>query len=301
MAIASTRSFAKYLEPGLRKIFFSTYKEKPEQFSKVFNVLTSDKAIETDLRQPGFTAWGTKGQMDSTEYEDVDDPIIAQYRHETFSKGFQVTKEMVDDEQYNIIKKMPKELARTARATIETLAASVLNEAFTAKATNPLGEALITDQHQLLGKNVGSLKGVNFLGTGKALSESNLELAFKLAREQIDETGNKIQMNPKVLIVPAALEFTAEKIAKSVQLPGTNDNDINPMRGRFQVVVLDYLTDPTAWFLIDPDLNPLQWFWREKLNFKATNDFDTDMAKYKGRFRCAFGWTDWRGIIGAKG
>lgn len=301
MATAVTQSFAKLLEPGLRKVFFGTYKEKPEQFSQVFNVDKSEKAIETDLRQPGFTQWGTKSQMDSTEYEDIDDPIIAQYRHITYSKGFQVTKEMVDDEQYNIINKKPKELARTARATIETLAASVLNDAFTAKATNPMGEPLISDQHQLLGKNVGSLKGVNFLGTGKPLSESNLELMFKLGREQIDETGNKIQMNPKLLVVPAALEFTAEKIAKSIQLPGTNNNDINPMRGRFQVIVMDYLTDPTAWFLIDPDLNPLQWFWREKLNFKSTNDFDTDMAKYKGRFRCSFGWTDWRGILGAKG
>jgi phage major head subunit gpT-like protein len=298
MATAVTQSFAKYLEPGLRKIFFTTYKEKEEQFSKVFNVDKSEKAIETDLRQPGFTDWNKKGQLDATEYEDIDDPIIAQYRHETFSKGFQVTKEMVDDDQYNIINKKPKDLARTARATIEKLAASVLNDAFTPKPTNPLGEALISDQHQLLGKNVGSLKGVNKLS--EALTEEGLELAFKLAREQIDETGGKIQMNPKLLVVPPALEFTAEKIAKSIQLPGTNFNDINPMRGRFQVVVMDYLTDPTAWFLIDPDLNPLQWFWREKLNFKAQNDFDTDVAKYKGRFRCSFGWTDWRGIIGSK-
>jgi hypothetical protein len=123
---------------------------------------------------------------------------------------------------------------------------------------------------------------------------------MKLAREQVDETGLKIQMNPKTLIVPGALEFTAEKIAKSVQLPGTNNNDINPMRGRFNVVVLDYLTDPTAWFLIDPDLHELNWFWREKLSFKNDTDFDTDVAKYKGRMRFSYGWSDHRGIIGAK-
>lgn len=297
MATAVTESFARYLEPGLRKIFFETYKEKPEQFSKVFNVDTSDKAIETDIRQPGFTMWNEKNQMDATEYEDIDDPIIAQYRHKTWSKGFQITKEWVDDNQYNMIRKQPKALARTARATIETLAASVLNNAFTPSPTNPNGEALCSENHQLLGKNVGGLKGINFLKY--SLSEPNLELAFKLAREQIDETGVKIQMNPRLLIVPPALEFTAEKIAKTIQLPGTDLNDINPMRGRFQVIVMDYLTDDHSWFLIDPDLNPLQWFWREKLNFKSSNDFDTDIAKYKGRFRCSFGWSDWRGIIGA--
>jgi hypothetical protein len=107
-------------------------------------------------------------------------------------------------------------------------------------------------------------------------------------------------MNPKILVVPGALEFTAEKIAKSIQLPGTNNNDINPMRGRFQVIVLDYLTDSNNWFLLDPDLHELNFFWREKLNFKSTDDFDTDIAKYKGRMRFSYGWSDHRGVLGAQ-
>lgn len=299
MALGQTQSWAKAMEPGLRSIFMDTYKEKEEQFSKVFNIDKSKKAIETDMRVPGFTQWNTKGQLDATEYEDIDDPATTQYKHLTYSKGFQVSKEMVDDEQYNLINKKPKMLARTARQTVESESISVLNNAFTASAKNPLGEALISANHAYLGKNMAGKTATNYVGA-YALSETNLELAFKLAREQVDENGGKIQMNPRKLIVPGALEFTAEKIAKSIQLPGTNNNDINPMRGRFQVIVLDYLTDPTAWFLIDDDLNPLQFFWREKISFKAMNDFDTDVAKYKGRFRCSFGWTDWRGIIGAK-
>lgn len=292
MAIQSG-NFARLLEPGLRKTFFETYKEKPEQYSKVLNILSSKKAIETDLRAGGFSQWNTKGSLDATEYEDPTATDIVQYKHVTYSKGFQIEKELVDDEQYNVIGKMPKSLARSARATIEEHGASIFNNAFTAQPGAYKGEALVGNHTRLDGGTT-----TNSIGA-LALTEANLEVAFKLAREQVDERGLKIQMIPKVLIVPPALEFTAEKIAKSVQLPGTNNNDINPMRGRFQVIVLDYLTDDNNWFLIDPDLHELNFFWREKLNFKSTTDYDTDVAKYKGRMRFSYGFSDHRGVLGA--
>lgn len=296
MAIQSG-NYARLLEPGLRKIFFETYKEKPEQYRKFMNVLTSEKAVETDMRMGGFTMWNPKGSLDSTEYEDPKGQGLHMYKHVTFSKGFQIEKEMVDDEQYNIIAKMPKALARAARATIESHAASVLNDAFTAKPENFNGEALISDSHALLGEP--GVTTSNFIGN-LALTEQNLEIAMKLAAEQVDERGLKIQVMPDTLIVPRSLEFTAEKIVKSVHLPGTDLNDINPLQGRFKVVVLDYLIDDGRWFVLDSTMNPLNFFWRERLNFKRETDFDTDAAKFKGRMRFSYGWTDFRGILGAK-
>jgi len=292
-------NFAKLLEPGLRKIFFEGYKEKPEQYSKVFNVNNSKKAIETDLRMGGFTMWNQKGTTDSTEYEEIPNPDIVQYIHKTFSKGFTVEKEMVDDEQYNQIQKKARALGRAARSTIEHHAGSVFRNAFKSLPTNFRGEPLVSDKHTRLDGGTTS----NFIGR-LTLNEQNLEIALKLAAEQVDERGLKIQMTPKLLVVPPALQFTAEKIVKSSLLPGTDYNDINPMKGRFQVVVLDYIGavdggSDNYWFLIDPDIHELNWFWRERLNFKRATDFDTDQAKYKGRMRFSYGWSDHRGVLGA--
>ena len=39
-----SENFGKLLYPGLRKVFFETYDELPEQYSKVYNVLTSNSA-----------------------------------------------------------------------------------------------------------------------------------------------------------------------------------------------------------------------------------------------------------------
>jgi phage major head subunit gpT-like protein len=294
MPVTYGNNYGKLLEPGLRKTFFETYKEKSEQYSQIFNILDSKKAIETDSRMGAFSEWNEKGSLDGTEYEDPTKLDTVMYKHTTFSKGFTVDKELVDDEMYGQIKKLPKALARAARSTIESKSISVLNNAWTASPTNFQGEALISSSHVRLDGGTTS----NNIGT-LTLSEANLEVAMKLAAEQVDERGLKIQMMPDILVVPRALEYTAKKIIKSAQLPGTDFNDVNPMKDQFKVVVLDYLNDANNWFLIDSTMNPLNFFWREKLNFKSDNDFDTDVAKYKGRMRFSYGWTDHRGILGS--
>lgn len=297
-------NYGKLLEPGLRKIFFETYNEKPEQFSQILNVLSSQKAIETDLRMGGFTQWNEKGTLDATEYEDPTTSDTVLYKHATFSKGFQVEKEMVDDEQYTIINKMPKALARAARSTIETKAASVFNTAFTANPANWKGEALVGNHVKLGGGTVS-----NRLTNNPVLSETSIKEALRLAREQEDERGLLIQMYPDTLIVPPELEFIALEINNSTlsTIPGGAGagefarNNVNSVKGRFKVVVWDYLTNPTAWFLADSQVHQVNWMWREKLSFKNETDFDTDVAKYKGRMRFSYGWSDHRGIIGSDG
>ena len=312
-------NYGRLLEPGLRKIFLETYKEKPEQYAQIFNVSNSSKAVETDLRMGGFTQWGTKASLDGVEYENPTGTETVMYKHVTYAKGFQVEKEMVDDEQYQIINKLPKALARAARATLEEIGASILNKAFdnsdTLYQSQYKGEALV-GSHKLLDASRGSTE--NIIGNttalgGKGLTEKNLQEALTLARKgQFDERGLLIQMNPDILIVPPELEFAAMVLNNSTlsTLPGGANgdfarNDVNTVKGRFKVVVMDYLTktkDGTLpWFLMDSQVHQINWFWREKLSFKNETDFDTDTAKYKGRMRFSLGWSDHRGIIGSYG
>ena len=298
--IASRDNFGKLLEPGLRKIVFDSFKRLKPQYTQVFNVDKSNKAIETDLRMGGFSLWGKKGTLEATQYEDPTPTDIVQYRHETFSKGFIIEKEMVDDEQYGQMKKLARDLGEAARQTVETVAAGVWNDAFTPKTGNYKGEALVGTHKRLDGGT-----RTNYIGK-LALNEANLEIAHKLASEQVNERGLKIQINPKTLVVPRALELTAKKIIHSQYLPAAGDssktfaeNDINPMYQEYEIVVLDYLTNDKCWFLIDKSVFDVNFFWREKLNFKNTTDFDTDAAKYKGRMRFACGWTSDIGVLGA--
>lgn len=83
------------------------------------------------------------------------------------------------------------------------------------------------------------------------LSVTNLETVVTAFRKSMakDERGDRIRLNPRYLIVPPELEFTARRILESVQLPGSQNNDANVIRGRLQLVVWDALTNAAGWYV----------------------------------------------------
>jgi len=302
-----SQTFGRLLEPGLRKIFFNTYKEKDPQFTQVFNVQNSTKAIETDLRMGGFGMWEKKDSMGSVKYDTPVDPTQLQYIHEEYAKGFTVERKMVDDEQYNQIQKMAKSLGRGARATIETKAAKVFNDAFTVNGFD--GAPLISTSHKRL--DGGSLSNRLQASYGAssddgALTDQNLKAALLQASKQVDDNGILIQVQPTKLVVPRKLEYVAKTILGSMNISAQGNgtgitNDKNVIQNHLQVIVLDYLTSDTAWFVIDPTVAELNFFWRKRLEFKNTEDFDTMQAKYRGYMRFSCGYSDYRGIVGSLG
>lgn len=329
---ATEGQFGRLLEPGVRKIFFGTYREKKEQYSQVVKTPTSKKAIETDYRFGGLGKWNQKATLESTEYDSPTNGQLITYQHVTFSRGFQVEKELYDDDQYNTINKLPQSLARAARATIEGIGvrpyqyAFVTHNTLVGSSANYDGVALCSNAHPRLDGGVN----ISNLASG-ALNEDNLKLALLLGAQQVDDRGILVQCDYKILAVPRALEFVAKQVIKSAMSTSTTyvnssttagfqPNAINPIQDSVRVVVLDYLlplnkntnlpfnpeTDTLSdmvypWFIIDPTVAEVNYFWREKLNFKGMNDFDTDIAKYKGRFRCSVGYSDFRGVVGSPG
>jgi phage major head subunit gpT-like protein len=303
-----SQQFGRLLEPGLRKIFMETYKEIPEQYSQVFNVQTSNKAIETDLRMGGFGLWDRKDSAGMVSFQDTPDTQALQYIHEEFASGFTLERKLVDDEQYNQIGKMSKALGRAARATIETKAAEIFNNAFTVNGFD--GQPLISANHKRLDGGTMSNRLSADAGLGVAadgaLSDKNLKAALIQTRKQVDDKGILIQVQPKILVVPPALEYTARTILGSNNISTTGNgtgitNDKNIVQGQLKVVVMDYFTSSTNWFLIDPTVAELNFFWRKRLEFKQEDDFSTMQAKYRGYMRFSAGYSDYRGIFGSLG
>lgn len=285
-------NFQLLLEPKLRKIFFDTYDELPEQFSEVFKVNTSKKAVETDYHVSGTGKWDEKMPGAAIQEEDVDAGYPVTYTHKSYAKMISVERELIDDEQYGVIDKMPAKLARGGRATVEETAASILNNAFTVAGYD--GQNLCADAHPLL-------KGgtCDNLHSG-ALADATLKTGLLLLRRQVTEEGLKMQLGgDKKLIIPSDLEFTALTLLQSAGQAGTPNNDKNVMQGRLTPVVLDYLTSATAWFIQDPTVSDLNFFWRVKPEFKSTDVFDNLVAKYRGYLRFSCGYSDWRGIVGS--
>jgi phage major head subunit gpT-like protein len=305
-------NYGRLLEPGLRKIFMETYQEVPEQYSKVFNVQTSTKAIETDLRMGGFGLFEKKDSAGAVKYDDPTGTQALQYIHEEFAKGFSIERKLIDDEQYNQINKYAAALGRSARATIETKASDVLNNAFTVNGFD--GAPLISGTHKRLDGGAMSNQLANTDGAGAAngaLSDRNLKAALVQMRRQVDDRGILIQTAPKLLVVPPSLEYIAQTLVQSANISanGTGSgitNDKNVLQSRLQVVVMDYFTYTASagkypWLLIDPTVAQLNFFWRKKLEFANERDFSTMQYKYQAYFRMSVGYSDYRGVFGSDG
>lgn len=97
-------------------------------------------------------------------------------------------------------------------------------------------------------------QGVN-LTVSNALNASNLDAAVAAMQitNAIDENGDQITIQPRYLVVPPALRSTAHTLLNSQLLPGSANNDVNPVAGIVGMIMSPYLTDDTdAWFLVDP-------------------------------------------------
>ena len=107
------------------------------------------------------------------------------------------------------------------------------------------------------------------------------------------------------LIIPSALQFTAERLMKSTGRVGTADNDINAVVSKGMVpqgyTVNHYLTDTDAFFIKTDVPNGLKHFTRAPIKTAMEGDFETGNVRYKARERYSFGWSDWRGIFGSPG
>lgn len=305
--------FGKLLEPGLRKIFFQSYDEIPEQYPMIYKMNTSSKAKETDWGMGAFTDWTVRAdQFAEVDYKTLSPGLERTYTHSAFTQGFMVTKEMYDDEQYNQMNKLAAAMGRSGRAKVEKDAIQVLTKGFatlldglTANTGGEIydGQFLFSDAHPLL----DSASTGDNLVTG-ALSDAKLKEAITLMRATVDEAGNLIQARVDKLIVPPALEDAAKRILHSTQISGVDLNDTNEYLSQYgiKIVVMDWLGaagggSDTCWFVQDSSLHELNFFWRIRPEFKWTEDFDTFVAKYRGYMRYSYGVSDWRGIIGSQG
>ena len=300
MAI-SRGQLAKELEPGLNALFGLEYKNYENQHAEIFDKESSDRAFEEEVMLSGFGNAAVKQEGSAVGYDDAQETFTSRYTHETVALAFSITEEAIEDNLYDSIgSRYTKALARSMATTKQVKGANVLNNGFSSSFPGGDGKELFATDHPTLSGTVS-----NELSTSADLNETSLEQALIDIAAFTDERGLKIAARGVKMIIPSALQFTAERLMKSTQRVGTADNDIyaNGSMGMIPqgYVVNNYLTDTDAFFIKTDVPNGMKYFERAALKTAMEGDFDTGNMRYKARERYSFGFSDFRGIYGSPG
>lgn len=300
MGIITTGSFAKALYPGVNVWYGKGYTDKPEEYTKLFDMHSSKRAWEEDVSVSSFGLAMQKSEGAGVQYDSEQQGFTTRYTHVEYALGFIITRNMVEDDLYDVVgERKAKALGRSIRQTKETVGANVLNRAFNSSYTGGDGLELISTAHV----NVAGGTWSNEIATAADLSEASLEQACIDIAKFTDDRGLKIAVKPQNLIVPVDLDFEANKIMKTEYEVGTANNTVNIVRSRFPggVIVNHWLTDTDAWFIRTDAPNGMKWFTRKGDTFSTDGDFDTDNAKFKAVSRFSCGWSDPRQMYGSQG
>lgn len=308
MAISRSQ-LLKELLPGLNALFGLEYKRYGEEHKEIYEVETSERSFEEEVKLSGFGAAPVKTEGAAMAYDNAQEAFTSRYTHETIALGFAITEEAVEDNLYDSLSaRYTKGLARAMSYTKQVKGASVLNNGFN-------GAFLGGDGTTLFGNNVSSTRvghpltggGVNFNSpsVGVDLNETSLEAAVIQIAAWTDERGLLIAAKPRKMVIPPSLMFVAKRLLETELRVGVTDNDINALKSMGAIpegfTVNHFLTDVNAWFLLTDVPNGLKHFVRTPMSTGMDGDFDTGNVRYKARERYSFGYSDPLGVWGSPG
>lgn len=293
--------------PVLEEVITDSMEEFPMEHEKLFNVRTMSQAIIQHTQVSGIPAIGQV--LEGTEYPQ--DAFVQgydkTYRAYKYGVILPITEELLDDNQHEEAFERAQHLGRAMREAERISAASILNTAFSTN--GPDGVPLCSTAHPLAYPGAGTSS--NRLAVDADLSLTSLQDMITVMRKTKDQSGKKVLVRPRYLVVPAELEFLATELLDSTSKPQastasnlTEVNEVNAVRSRYglEPCVMDYLTDADAWFLFaDKGSHKVYWFWRKQPETSSDMEFKSDVALMKIKARWANGYSDFRGVAGTTG
>ncbi|WP_176408620.1 Clp protease ClpP [Haematobacter massiliensis] len=186
------------------------------------------------------------GEYEEAGLTDEAEGLKVQRRGRTINLSF----ETVINDDMGAFNRIPREFATAARNMESSMVWGLIRANAALKSD---GKALFHADHGNLGSPAAAISVTSIAAARKAMLEMK---AFGSK-----DPDDFIVAEAERLIVPPALELTALKFTAEI-VPGKSD-DANPYRSRFQLSTVPHLGaaaggSDTAWYLIDPDLPPVQ-------------------------------------------
>lgn len=157
------------------------------------------------------------------------------YKVETWARKIGITRQVLVNDDLGAFSDLARRMGQAAAETEARILVTLLEAGSGNGPTLSDGKTLFHPDHG------------NKAGTGAAISDETLSAARLALRTQKGIEDRTIRVTPRNLLVPPALETTAEKWLASIA-PATAA-DVNPFSGSLSLVVEPRLSSGTRWYV----------------------------------------------------
>jgi len=284
-AMHQTTDFPEILANVANKTLRSAYQAAPRTFTgwakantardfkEISRTQMGDSPSLVQINEHGEYTYGTMGEM------------AEKYALATYGRIVAVTRQaIVNDDTSAFSRTIP-----SFGSSAAMLESDIVYGIVTANGNMSDGNALFHADH-------------NNLDNAAVISVASLGVARARMRTQTSINGQRINVMPRSLLVPAALETIAQQFTSTAHMPDPATN-INPFAGTLQVVAEPRLdaSSNSRWYLIaDPSqIDTVEYSYlegSEGVYIETRNGWEIDGVEIKARHDFAAKAIDWRGM-----
>lgn len=246
-SIHTTGSFANLTLDAMKKSMMIGYTEAPSTWQMVMRQGASTPDFKTIHRMrmgaiPNLPAWVDNKDPELASFADAKESYAVESRSLEINFSY---KTLVNDDM-DALSRVPGQLGNAARRTVNAVAWSQIT-------SNPT----LSDSVALFSAASGARKRSNLTTGAGAPSTTTLQTLTNLMRQMRgentpsgDESADILNLEPRYLVVPSALEKDAKQLVLSVYDPGSANMAYNTASSLIPIVepLLDS-NSTTAWYL----------------------------------------------------
>lgn len=309
MGTIITADVVNLLSPGIKKIYAVMAKEQIDYLPKLYTVGTTN--LLTTPHDTYGAAGGLHKWAGTVHYGDFAHLYKQNYVQDKYSNGLQIEERVIRYDLYHEVERRCRNLAVETNRSIQDFGIRMYNHAFdtsftdddgnTIASTGPDGVALCSASHPTSPSNSATKSNTNTL----ALTATNVSATRLNMSKFTDDQGKKIGVVMDTILVGLDTEELAWEVIKTAGKVDTAENNRNFHQGRYDLIVhpmLSVASYGNSWFGIDSHLLKLysNWYWGRKPELENTDDFDTEVIKYKLVTEFAYGFDTYVWIYGNK-
>jgi len=269
--MAFRSQFTELMTRDMYGWFMEAYNQLQPVYPQIFEVAQLEGAYSQETAGIGLGQLAERKEGDDIVASNPLEGYTVIGKARTWSNSFFLTAEFVADADPNKMANVMQGFAGTwARGTVNskenfasdffnkggfTAGHDVFNNNITGVVNDPDNDLIYTGQpfFALTGNNHVAKDGSTYFNSGGALAltSTNLQTGYNQVTNtnNFDERGEKIQLQPDVLLIPSALRFTSRVILESDNIVGSANNDINAVQNLLEPLEWQYLTDTDGWFI----------------------------------------------------